>query len=98
MFGIWLVLTVIDVLLIFKPKIENKEAAKQIIRRRIYRSLWLVKKNTALICGIALIMIPTAVHFTSEKDIMNTFYQVSGYETPNILITIMQRTSLNTLW
>lgn len=81
MLGIWLVLTVIDVLLIFKPKIENKEAAKQIIRRRIYRSLLLVKKNTALICGIALIMIPTAVHFTSEKDIMNTFYQVSGYET-----------------
>ena len=55
--------------------------SKQIIRWRMYRCLLLVKRNTALICGIALIVIPAAMHFTSEKDIMNTFYQVLGYET-----------------
>ncbi len=81
MLGIWLILTVIDILLIFKPQIKNKEVFKQIIRWRMYRCLLLVKRNTALICGIALIVIPAAMHFTSEKDIMNTFYQVLGYET-----------------
>lgn len=83
LFGVYLVITFIGIFLIFKRKIKNKKFFKQIICRRMYRSFLLVKRNIALACGMALIMIPVAVHFTAKKDIMKTFYEVSGYEMTN---------------
>lgn len=79
--GICLLFTLIGAITILKKKIKNKEFLKQIIRRRMYRIVMLSKRNVALLCAVSLIMIPVSVHFISEQEILNTFYQISGYET-----------------
>ncbi|MBM6841340.1 hypothetical protein H6A03_07270 [[Clostridium] spiroforme] len=79
--GICLLFTLIGAVTILKKKIKNKEFLKRVIRRRLYRIALLAKRNIALLCAVSLVIIPVSVHFTSEQEVLNTFYQISGYET-----------------
>ncbi len=76
--GLFIIITAIGVIALFKTKIRNQSVRKQVIRARIHKSLLRAKRNIALVCAISMIVIPIAVHFTPEKDIINTFFQVSG--------------------
>ena len=71
-------LTVISLYSIFTNKIKRPDKIKQIIWNRIRRSFLLVRRNAGVACGVALIAVPMAVHFTSNEKIVTKYYDNSG--------------------
>lgn len=72
--------SVLGIYSIMSQRIKRPDKKKQIILNRIKRSFLVVRRNAGLACGVALVVVPVAVHFTSLGNIAKTDYEINGIE------------------